>query len=290
VEYGFHLLNIAGIYTILALSLNLSVGYCGLPVLGQVAFACVGAYTSSLLCLDLGWSPWLGFAAAGLVAAGTGVLLFVSCLRLRGDYLALATFGFGVIVYAVAKNWAQLTRGPLGLSQIPPFSVMGVDLSRSWAFFPLVAVCASVTYWIEHRIVSSPFGRVLQCIRDDETATRACGKRTIWFKLQTLVLTAFFAGLAGSLYAHYVTFIDPSSFTVNESVAVLLMVVFGGMASLRGSVFGPAVLVLLPEALRFFVGIPQSIAAPMRQMIYGLLLVVILLKRPQGLLGASNLR
>jgi branched-chain amino acid transport system permease protein len=289
VEYGLHLLNITGIYVILTLSLNLSVGYCGLPVLGQAAFACVGAYTSSLLCLDFGWSPWFGFAAAGFVAAGTGGLLFLSCLRLKGDYLALATFGFAVIVYSVAKNWAQLTRGPLGLSQIPPFSVMGVDLSSPWAFFPLVAVCAGVTYWIEHRIVSSPFGRVLQCIRDDEIATRASGKRTIRFKLQTLMLTAFFAGLAGSLYAHYVTFIDPSSFSVNESIAVLLMVVFGGMASLRGSVFGAAALVLLPEALRF-VGVPQSIAAPIRQMIYGLLLVVILLKRPQGLVGAPILR
>jgi branched-chain amino acid transport system permease protein len=210
-------------------------------------------------------------------------------MRLKGDYLALATFGFGVIVYSVAKNWQQLTRGPLGLSRIPPFSVMGFDLSRPWAFLPLVVVCAAFTYWIERRVVSSPFGRVLQCIRDDEIATRALGKRTIWFKLQTLMLTAFFAGIAGGLYAHYVTFIDPSSFTVNESIVVLLMVVFGGMASLRGSVLGAAVLVLLPEALRFM-GLPQSIAAPMRQMVYGLLLVVIVLKRPQGLIGLPILR
>ena len=288
-EYGFHILNITGIYIILTLSLNLSVGYCGLPVLGHIAFACVGAYTSCLLCLDFGWSPWFGLAAAGFVAAGTGVLLFFSCLRLKGDYLALATFGFGVIVYSVAKNWVQLTRGPLGISRIPPFSVVGIDLSRPWAFFPLVTVCAAVTYWIEHRIVSSPFGRVLQCIRDDEIATRASGKRIGRFKLQTLMVTAFFAGVAGSLYAHYVTFIDPSSFTVNESIAVLLMVVFGGMASLRGSVVGAAALVLLPEALRF-VGVPQSIAAPVRQMIYGLLLVVCLLKRPEGLVGVPVLR
>ena len=135
-----------------------------------------------------------------------------------------------------------------------------------------------------NRIVDSPFGRILRAIREDETAVSAVGRNVDKYKIIVFVIGAFFAGIAGSLYAHYITFIDPSSFTVMESITILLMVVFGGMGSLKGSFVGAAVLVILPELLRFM-GMPSSIAAPLRQMIYGLLLVTLMLYRPQGILG-----
>ena len=288
-EYLLHILVITGIYIILTLSLNLILGYPGLPAFGHAAFSCVGAYTSSLLALQYGISPWIGLTLGACVAAVLGLLIGLPSIRLKGDYLALATFGFGVIVYSVAKNWVSLTRGPLGLPGIPGFTFFGMPLNSIISYLILVASFVLLTYVVIRRIVHSPFGRILRGIREDEIATLAMGKDVNRHKLQVFIIGAFFAGIAGSLYAHYITFIDPSSFTVMESIIILLMVVFGGMGSLVGSFLGAAVLVILPELLRFL-GLPSAIAAPLRQMIYGLLLVILMLKRPQGLVGKYGFR
>ena len=244
----------------------------------------MGAYASALLALNLGASPWLGLPAGAFTAAVLGVIIGIPSVRLKGDYLAIATFGFGVITYSVAKNWVSLTRGPMGLPGIPQFSVFGVQLSHIWQYLVLVWLFVCLTIIVMSRIVNSPFGRILKGIREDEIATMAMGKNVHAHKITVFVIGAFFAGIAGSLYAHYITFIDPSSFTAMESIMILLMVVFGGMGSLTGSLLGAVILVLFPEALRFL-GMPSSIAAPLRQMIYGLLLVVLMLKRPQGIIG-----
>jgi branched-chain amino acid transport system permease protein len=283
-EYLAHILIIAGIYTILSISLNLIVGYTGLAALGHIAFAAVGAYASSLLALNLGISPWIGLLVGAIIASILGAIVSYPSLRLKGDYLALATFGLGVIVYSVAKNWVSLTRGPMGLPGIPSFFLFGLEFNNVWIYLVLVLVFVGITYLAIRNITKSPFGRVLTGIREDEIATEAMGKNIVKHKLIVFMVGAFFAGIAGSLYAHYITFIDPSSFTAMESITVLLMVVFGGMASLTGSIVGAAVLVIFPELLRFL-GMPSSIAAPMRQMIYGLLLVILMILRPQGLIG-----
>ncbi|MEW6215529.1 MAG: branched-chain amino acid ABC transporter permease [Nitrospirota bacterium] len=288
-EYLLHILIIAGIYTILTLSLNLIVGYTGLPALGHAAFSCIGAYTSSLLALNMGVSPCIGLLIGACVAAVSGVVIGYPAVRLKGDYLALATFGLGVIVYSIAKNWVSLTRGPMGLPGIPGFSVLGFELSEVWSYLLLVLIFVVITIIVSGRIVNSPFGRILRSIREDEIASETLGKDTTRHKLIIFIIGAFFAGIAGSLYAHYITFIDPSSFTVMESITILLMVIFGGMGSISGSVVGAVILVVFPELLRFL-GMPSSIAAPMRQMIYGLLLVVLMLKRPQGIMGAYRFK
>jgi branched-chain amino acid transport system permease protein len=288
-EYILHIGVVTGIYTILTLSLNLIIGYTGLPAFGHAAFSCVGAYTSALLALNFGISPWIGLWAGALAAAILGIIVSFPALRLKGDYLAIATFGLGVIVYVITKNWNSVTRGSLGLNSIPGFTLFGWQLSAVWAYLILVTALASLTYITLHRIVNSPFGRVLKSIREDEIAALALGKNINQYKMIVLAIGSFFAGIAGSLYAHYITFIDPSSFTTTESLAILLMVIFGGLGSLPGSVVGAASLVLLPEILRF-IGLPSSVAAPLRQIIYGLLLILLMLKRPQGILGQYRLR
>ena len=288
-EYLLHILGIAGIYIILTLSLNLIVGYTGLPALGHAAFSCIGAYTSSLLALNMGLSTWLGLLIGASVAAVSGVVIGYPAVRLKGDYLALATFGLGVIIYSIAKNWVSLTRGPMGLPGIPGFSIFSFQLSDIWSYLLLVLVFVGITIFIINRIVNSPFGRILRSIREDEIASQALGKDTVKHKLLVFIIGAFFAGIAGSLYAHYITFIDPSSFTVMESITILLMVIFGGMGSIQGSIVGAVILVVFPELLRF-IGMPSSIAAPMRQMMYGLLLVILMLKRPQGIMGAYRFK
>ena len=252
--------------------------------MGHAAFSCIGAYTSSLLALNMGLSPWIGLLVGACVAALSGILIGYPSVRLKGDYLALTTFGLGVIVYSIAKNWVSLTRGPMGLPGIPGFSLFGFQLSEIWSYLLLVLVSVIVTIFVIRRIVNSPFGRILRSIREDEIASEVLGKNTTKYKLLVFIIGAFFAGIAGSLYAHYITFIDPSSFTVMESVTILLMVIFGGMGSISGSVVGALILVVFPELLRFL-GMPSSIAAPMRQMVYGLLLIVLMLKKPQGIMG-----
>jgi len=283
-EYFLHILIISGIYIILTLSLNLIVGFTGLAALGHIAFACVGAYTSSLLALNYGISPWIGLVIGACFASLLGIIIGFPSIRLKGDYLALATFGLGVIVYSVSKNWVDLTRGPMGLPGIPKFAVFGFELQPVWTYLILVLIFIFITALVINRIVDSPFGRILKSIREDEVASLSIGKNTNRYKLIVFVIGAFFAGIAGSLYAHYITFIDPSSFTIMESIAVLLMVVFGGMGSIKGSFAGALILVIFPEMLRFL-GMPSSIAAPLRQMIYGLLLILLMLKRPQGIIG-----
>ncbi len=288
-EYILHILIIAGIYVILTLSLNLIVGFTGLPSMGHAAFSCIGAYTSSLLALNMGLSPWIGLLVGACVAALSGILIGYPSVRLKGDYLALTTFGLGVIVYSIAKNWVSLTRGPMGLPGIPGFSIFGFQLSEIWSYLLLVLVSVIVTVFIIKRIVNSPFGRILRSIREDEIASEVLGKNISKYKLLVFIIGAFFAGIAGSLYAHYITFIDPSSFTVMESITILLMVIFGGMGSISGSVVGAVILVVFPELLRFL-GMPSSIAAPVRQMIYGLLLITLMLKRPQGIMGKYSFK
>lgn len=283
-EYFLHILVISGIYIILTLSLNLIVGFTGLPSLGHIAFACVGAYTSSLLALIYGISPWLGLVIGACIASVTGIIVGFAAMRLKGDYLAFATFGLGIIVYAVSKNWVALTRGPMGLPGIPGFTLPGLEIRPVWAYLTLVIVFVFITAFVINRIVHSPFGRVLKSIREDELASLSIGKDINKYKLIVFVIGAFFGGIAGSLYAHYITFIDPSSFTPMESITVLLMVVFGGMGSMKGSFLGALVLVIFPEMLRFL-GLPSSFAAPLRQMIYGLLLIILMMKRPQGIVG-----
>ncbi len=283
-EYLLHILIIAGIYVILTMSLNLIVGYTGMAALGHAAFSCVGAYVSALLALNFGVSPWLGIFAAAIGASIIGIAISIPALRLRGDYLALATLGFAVIVYSIAKNWVDVTRGPLGLPGIPSFGLFGYSITGGWSFLLIVTAVILLTTLVINRIVSSPYGLVLRGIREEEVATATMGKNVERYKITVFGVGAFFAGMAGSLYAHYISFIDPSSFTIMESITILLMVVFGGMGTIRGSFIGAIILVVLPELLRF-VGLPSSVAAPLRQMIYGLLLVVLMLKRPQGILG-----
>ncbi len=288
-EYLIHILVISGIYTILSMSLNLIVGYTGLPALGHAAFACIGAYTSSLLALRLGVSPWIGLVAGVSLAVVTGFVSSFPAIRLKGDYLALATLGLNVIIYGIAKNWVSLTRGPMGLPGIPPFSIWGLKITEPWQYLIIVLIFDFLSFFFLWRIAESPFGRLLKGIREDEKAIQMLGVNTVRYKIAVFVVGAGFAGLAGVLYAHYITFIDPSSFTVMESITVLLMVILGGMANLYGSIIGAVALVVLPEILRFL-GLPSSVAAPLRQMTYGFLLVVLMLKRPQGILGEYRIR
>lgn len=281
--YIIHLLILIGIYLILAISLQLALGFNGLLNLGHIAFFGIGAYTSALLALS-GTPFWICIIAAGIMAMIFGFILSVPTNKLRGNYLALATMGFTFVIYAVLLNWTELTRGPLGLPGIPRPSLFGFSFSGNFSFLILTAVIALVSYFIIYRIVKSPFGKVIESIRDDELASRVLGKNSFKIKSICLAVSAFFAGIAGSLYASYITFIDPSSFTIMQLIPVLLIVIVGGLASLPGTIIATVVLILIPESLRF-VGFPSSIVGPMRQILYAVILILILIYKPRGFFG-----
>lgn len=285
--YIIHLLILIGIYLILAISLQLAMGFTGLLNLGHIAFYAVGAYTSALLALN-GFPFWFCFLSAGVIAMLSGFLLAFPTNKLKGDYLALATMGFSFVVYAIALNWTGLTRGPLGLPGIPRPYLFGISFSDNLSFLILTALIALISYLVIKKITSSPFGRVLEATRDDELAARVLGKNTFRIKSISLMVSAFFAGIAGSLYAHYITFIDPSSFTLLQLIPVLAIVIIGGLASLKGTVLATIILVLLPEPLRF-IGFSSSVVGPARQIIYALILLLILIYRPRGFYGKVEL-
>jgi branched-chain amino acid transport system permease protein len=285
--YLIHLLILIGIYLILAISLQLSVGFTGLLNLGHIAFYAIGAYTSALLALN-GFPFWLCFLSAGILAMIFGFLLSLPTNKLKGDYLALATMGFSFVVYAVLLNWTSLTRGPLGLPGIPKPKIFGISFSDNFSFLILVVIIALLSYLIIKRITISPFGKVLEAIRDNEVVVRVLGKNSFKMKSLALMISSFFAGIAGSLYAHYITFIDPSSFTLLQLIPVLSIVIIGGLASLEGTILATIILVLLPEPLRF-IGFPSSIVGPARQILYALLLLLILIYKPKGFYGRISL-
>jgi branched-chain amino acid transport system permease protein len=279
-SYLIHLLILISIYSILSLSLNLALGYTGLFNLAHIALYGIGAYTSALLTLRLALPFWFGLISAGAVSALFGYFLSFPTLKLKGDYLAIGTLGFAIIIESIERNWIGLTRGPLGLPGIlkpAVFDTLPMYLLLTFIF-------AGLTYLIIKRLTIAPFGRVLKSIRDDEIAAESLGKNTYKFKTIVLTASAFFSGIAGSLYAHYITYIDPSSFSLLEVILVISMVMIGGAASNKGAILGSAVLILLPEPLRF-IGFPSAMLGPLRQMIYSAILVLLILKRPRGLIG-----
>lgn len=285
--YFIHLLILIGIYFILAISLQLSLGYSGLLNLGHIAFFGIGAYVYAILALG-GLSSSFCLLIAGIISALFGYLLSIPTNKLKGDYLALMSLGFSFVIYAILLNWTKLTRGSLGLPGIPRPIIFGFDFSGNLSFFILVVIIATASYLFLYRLVISPFGRTLEATRDDELATKSLGKNTFRLKSISMIISAFIAGLAGSLFAPYITFIDPSSFTFVNLIPILLIVIIGGIASLPGTFLATIGIVLLPEIFRF-IGLPSEILGPVRQIFYALVLILIVYFKPRGFYGKINL-
>lgn len=282
-NYLIHLSILICIYLIIALSLQLSVGFAGLLNLGHIAFYLIGAYASALLSMQ--GAPFsVCLPAAGIFAMIAGMLVGILTNKIKGDYFALATMGFSFVVYAVALNWISFTRGPLGIPGIPKPVLFGVNFYKNSNFLILVFCGALFSYLTIKKITSSPFGKVLEAIRDNELAVKVLGKNSFRMKCRALMISAFFAGIAGSFYAHYITYIDPSSFSLMQLIPILCIVIIGGLASLEGTIAATIILVLLPEPLRF-IGFPSSVIGPARQIIYACLLLLILIYKPQGIKG-----
>ncbi|SDK74223.1 branched-chain amino acid transport system permease protein [Maridesulfovibrio ferrireducens] len=277
--YQVNIMISALIYVVLGLGLNIVVGLAGLLDLGYVAFYAVGAYSYALMNLYWGVNFWVALPVGALLGALCGILLGFPVLRLRGDYLAIVTLGFGEIIRLVLENWGDFTHGPSGIANIPRPDFFGLftGLSNSIHFmYYLMIVLVIFTIFVVNRLKNSRIGRAWQALREDEIACQAMGIDKVKTKLMAFSLGATWAGLVGVVFAAKTSFINPASFTFLESAIILSIVVLGGMGSILGVILGALVLILLPEYLRAF--------SEYRMLIFGATMVLVMVFRPQGLI------
>lgn len=301
------ILSFAALYVVLALGLNVTVGYAGLLDLGYIAFFAVGAYTYALLSspqFGLHWPLWATLPLSAGAAGLFGLLLGTPLLRLRGDYLAIVTLGFGEITRIFLNNLnapVNITNGPQGVNQIDALRIGGLDLSQALhlgglhvpaAYLPclLFITLAAGVAWACTRLQDSRVGRAWQAIRQDPLAAAACGIDLRRYKLLAFALGASAGGMAGGLFAGFQGFISPESFSLTESIMVLCMIVLGGMGHVPGVILGALILATLPEALRALGPLQQTLLgqvwvdpADLRMLVFGLALVAMMLLRPAGL-------
>ncbi len=275
-DYYTDVAVLAGIYIILALGVNVVIGYSGLLHLGFAAFYGIGAYSNALLTTGLGLGFWSALPLTLVLTSIAGMLLGFPSLRLRGDYLAIVTLGFGEIIRLILNNWDSVTKGPNGISNIPSPVVWGFEINSLRYYYYLVFGFVLIAAFIVKRVHGSRTGRAWLAIREDETAAEAMGINTRKYKFMALSFGAFWAGLAGALFASKMHFVSPESFTFMESVFIVCMIILGGIGSIPGVILGSLILVLLPELLREF--------QLYRMLALGAGLVLMMIFRPEGMI------
>jgi branched-chain amino acid transport system permease protein len=284
-EYILHIVILLNIYILLVLATNLPTGLANLLSICQAAFYGIGAYFSAYFLLRF-QLPFMVVALTVMLLTGIcSLLVSFASVKLKGDYFVLATLAFQMIVFTVLYNWTDVTRGPYGVAGIPAVRLFGtIEVSGIYGYFVLTTAVSAIVIGLFQNLKSSPYGRLLTAIRSDESAVAALGRNPAQFKTWAFFISAAFSGLAGLLYASYISYIDPTSFTIDESIFIITALFIGGIGNIKGPVIGALFVVLLPEILRF-VGLPDAVAANLRQIIYGLALVVVMYYRPQGLWG-----
>ena len=275
--YILQTLGISWLYAILAISLTLVAGTAGQISLGHAGLLAIGGYGSALLAMRTGLPVALAIPAAGLLTALLGTLLLYPSFRLRGHYVTIATLGVGEIVTLVILNWDSLTEGPVGLSGIPPLSVMGAPAISGMWIYEIALAALLLVAGLHHRLLSSHLGRTLRAIRDDDVAARSYGIALDRYKSLAFAVGGFSAGVAGAILAHIYSYVNHETFSSQVSLLALTMVILGGLGNIAGGVLGAVLLVSLPELFRA--------AAEYRMLIYGLALLLLIRFRPQGLLG-----
>ena len=273
------------IYAILCMSANMLTGLTNLISMGYAAFYGVGAYVTALCVLYLQWTVLPTLLLILVANVLLGLLIALPSLRLKGDYFILATLGFQMIIFTVLYNWTDVTRGPYGIPGITdPVIIGSLKLDNIYSFLIFGIVLCLLIGLLMYALIKSPFSRVLRALRDDEIALISLGRNVNYFKVLAFVISSAFTGLAGYLYATYISYIDPTSFTLDESIFILSALLIGGTGNIKGSLVGAVFVVILPEILRF-VGLPDSVAAPLRQILYGAILIWVMFNRKQGIAG-----
>lgn len=279
IDYFISFLTLVFIYIIIVQAFNLAVGFTGLVNLGHMVFFGVGAYASAILTLH--GVPWYyALILSGLAASVIGTIIAAVTVRLKDDYFQIATLGLAFIAIAVSRNWISLTRGALGLPGVPKI----VQNNFYYMLFVLVITIISIIFF--YLLTNSETGKIFQAIRDDETAAQVLGKNTYFYKVLSITISTFFAGIAGSLFVHYINFVDPTIFDLEFFVLILSMLIAGGLASIKGSIVGVVALSIVVDFIRFlFTNVSPELIGALRQMIFMAILIAILIYRPRGIFG-----
>jgi len=296
--YLSHLLIYLNIYVIVALGLNMIVGYCGRLTLSQAGYFAIGSYAYALASVAWHWGFLPSVALGAGLAAVLSMAISLPSWRLKGDFFVMVSLAVQIVILSAIYNWYRpeaplgtlrnLTNGPAGISGVPKPDMFGIKFDTVGSLAILATVTAGVCLLLGALLLKSPWGRVLQALRDDELAAKGLGKNVRLFKLQAFAIACALLAVGGALYASYVSFIDPSVASLDQSVLMLCMVVIGGIGNFRGPLVGAFMLLAFPEVLRFL-NIPIALAAEVRLMAYGLLLVVMMHFRPQGLCGSYRI-
>jgi branched-chain amino acid transport system permease protein len=285
--YILGILVTLSIFGLLAISLDLLIGYTGLFTIVHGGLFGIGAYAAAIAALRFGLGFWEG-ALMGLVAGGgLSLLIAIPSLRVSGHYLVLASFGVQEVLSSLYLNLDNLTGGAGGLRGVPRPNFFGLQINTNGEYLILYVALIVPALLFLIRLVGSPFGLLLKAVREDELVPQALGKNIVLLKVKTFAVSGALAGLAGAMYAHYITFVSPEAFDVHASIYILSMVLIGGMGTLWGPLLGAAVLVIVPELLRFL-PVSSTELGPLRQIIYGLILVVFCFSRPRGLVGGRG--
>ena len=287
--YHLHTLIMAGIFAVLALSLNLLLGYTGQLSLGHAAFFGLGAYATGLLTVKLEWSPWIGLLAAVVLPGAAGYGIGRLALKLRGAYFVLLTISFAGCVSLVSVNWMDLTNGPLGLPGVPPLEIAlpglpALSLRTKPAFYYVVLAAVALSYLVCRALIRSRVGRALVGLRENETLAASVGIDGTHYLVLAAVISAAMAGFGGGLYAHYTRFVSPEVFLFTYTVTMVIMVVAGGKGTLAGPIVGAVLFTVLPEALR------AATSWQWQMLLYGVLLVGVLFFMPEGIVPAARRR
>ena len=289
-EYLIHIGVLILIYTIITVSSNLLIGLSNQISLGQAAVYGIGAYITALCSMILNLSMIPTIIIVVLVNALVSFFLSIPAIRLKGDFFILTTLAFQFIVFSILYNLNSVTGGSDGISGIPSPEIFKIfTLDSTFSIFILALVMTIIVVWLFYHFFYSPFGRALVAMREDEVALKVLGRSTRNLKIWSFVVSSAFIGLASYLYASYMTYINPGAFNLEESIFILIAVLIGGVGTIRGSIIGAAFIILLPEFLRLL-GLPDQHAAPMQQMIYGLILVLLMFVRPGGLIGKFSMK
>lgn len=275
-DYILHILIMGLLYVMLAQSLTILIGYPRMISLAHAGFYGIGAYATAILSVEYGTPFLFNMLLAVFISGAIAILISLIALRSVDDYFIIITIGIQVMIYSMMQNWDSMTNGPLGIIGIPEISFMGFHITSKMAFFLLTLSITIATYLLIRRIIKSPFGMVLRGISEDEIFIQSQGRNVVLLKSTSFVLSAMLAAIPGVLYAHYISFIDPTSFTINESLFVLSIVIIGGINNLKRVALAAFLLVLIPELLRV-IGLSVSAIANLRQIIYGVLLVIIII-------------
>jgi branched-chain amino acid transport system permease protein len=298
VSYFLHLFIFLNIYVVVALSLNIIIGYCGLLTITHAGYFAIGGYTYALATMKLGWG-FLPATALGIcVAALLSLAVSLPAWRFKGDSFFMISLAVQALLLSILYNWSSqsappgtwhnLTNGPFGLAGVSKPVIFGIRIDTLSGMAILSLLLMSGCTFIAWRLLTSPWGRLLKSMRDDELLARGLAKNVQLIKVQAFAIACGMAALAGAIYVSYVSYVDPGAASLDENILIICMVMVGGVGNLRGPILGAVLLILLPELLRF-VSLPDALAANLRLMTYGLALTLLMHFRPQGLAGDYRL-